>query len=43
MRVRLPAAKGTAQTGVYSYFALAGDLEVTADYALVSLPAPPLR
>lgn len=41
VRVRLPAAgKGASQSGVYSYFALAGDLEVTGTFESVSVPTP---
>jgi hypothetical protein len=40
VRVMLPGAKNPGQTGVYSYFALAGDLEVTAGYEFVTIPAP---
>jgi hypothetical protein len=40
LRFTLPAANGTDQTGVYSYFSLAGDFEVAADYELLSLPPP---
>jgi hypothetical protein len=41
LRFWLSAASAeTAQTGVYSYFALAGDCEVTASYELLDLPPP---
>jgi hypothetical protein len=39
-RFRLPGAAGVGQTGIYSYFALNGDCEVTAAYELVGVPAP---
>jgi hypothetical protein len=40
-RFRLPGAGGVGQTGIYSYFALTGDCEVTAAYELIGVPAPP--
>src|SRR5262245_36903256 len=41
VRIRLPArAVNVVQTGLYSYFSLAGDFEVTADYELIDLPPP---
>ena len=41
VRIRLPATGRLAsQSGLYSYFALAGDFEVTIDYDLISLPKP---
>ena len=37
----LPAPTQTVdQTGLYSYFSLAGDFEVSADYELLSMPKP---
>jgi len=40
---KLPAtAKGLEQTGAYSYFALAGDFEVSAEFELINL-APPQK
>lgn len=40
-RFWLPAGvPGTAQTGVYSYFALAGDFEVSCAYELLNLQPP---
>lgn len=33
-------AKAVNETGLYSYFALAGDFQVSAAYTLISLPAP---
>ncbi len=41
VRFWLPSGvKGVGQTGLYSYFALAGDFEVSASYELISLPPP---
>src|SRR5438093_568167 len=41
LRFWLPAdVEGVAQTGIYSYFALAGDCEVTLTYELLKLQAP---
>jgi hypothetical protein len=41
VRFRLPAvAKGVGQTGLYSYFALAGDFEVSAAFEVVAVPTP---
>jgi hypothetical protein len=41
IRIRLPATGRLAsQSGLYSYFAVAGDFEVTVDYELISLPKP---
>jgi hypothetical protein len=41
VRIRLPEnAKGVGQTGVYSFFSLAGDCEVTLTYELVNVPDP---
>jgi LPXTG-motif cell wall-anchored protein len=39
VRFQLPASKGVDQTGLYSYFALGGDFEITASYELIWLPA----
>jgi hypothetical protein len=38
-RFRLPE-QGVPQTGLYSYFALAGDCEVTLSYELLNVPLP---
>src|SRR5580698_8513601 len=39
VRIRLPATGRLAsQSGLYSYFAVAGNFEMTVDYELVSLP-----
>ena len=41
VRIRLPATGRLAsQSGLYSYFAVAGGFEVTVDYDLISLPKP---
>jgi hypothetical protein len=41
VRIWLPTATaGVGQTGLYSYFALAGDFEVSAAYELLDLPPP---
>jgi hypothetical protein len=40
MRFYLPATEGTAQAGVYSLFALAGDCEVVLNYELLKVPPP---
>lgn len=40
VRLRLPAAANVGQTGLYSYFALAGDFEVSAAYELITLTPP---
>jgi hypothetical protein len=41
LRFRLPAhTKGVSQTGLYSYFALAGDFEISASYELLSGSPP---
>lgn len=41
VRLRLPAENGGAkQTGLYSYFALSGDCEVSVDYEVLSIPPP---
>ena len=41
IRLYLPAdPKGAKQTGMYSYFALAGDFEVSANYAVIDVPMP---
>jgi hypothetical protein len=41
LRFWLPGdVPGTAQTGVYSYFAVAGDCEASCAYELLNLPAP---
>lgn len=40
MRFYLPATEGTAQAGVYSLFALAGDCEVVLTYELLKVPPP---
>jgi hypothetical protein len=41
VRIRLPeGVKGVGQTGVYSFFSLAGDCEVTLSYELINVPAP---
>jgi hypothetical protein len=41
IRFRLPdGVTGTSQTGVYSYFALAGDCEVTITYQVLKLATP---
>ena len=41
VRIRLPATGRLAsQSGLYSYFAVAGDFELTVDYDLTSLPKP---
>jgi hypothetical protein len=41
VRIRLPAGvTNVGQTGLYSYFALAGDFEVSAAYELADLPPP---
>ncbi|HKI37076.1 MAG TPA: hypothetical protein VKA46_34805 [Gemmataceae bacterium] len=41
LRFWLPAqTKGVSQTGLYSYFVLAGDFEVSATYELLALPPP---
>lgn len=41
VRIRLPSgATGIGQTGLYSYFAVAGDFEVSAAYDLLDLPPP---
>ncbi len=40
VRIHLPETeKKTEQTGIYSYFAMAGDFEVTAGFELFDLPA----
>jgi len=39
IRIRLPATK-VEQTGLYAYFALAGDFEVSVTYQIVSMPPP---
>jgi hypothetical protein len=39
-RFRLPAAAKKDQVGWYSYFALAGDFEVAADYSWISVSSP---
>lgn len=41
IRLYLPAeSKGAKQAGMYSYFALAGDFEVSANYELINVPMP---
>jgi hypothetical protein len=41
LRFRLPGGvPGVGQTGLYSYFALAGDCEVTITYELLNVPPP---
>jgi len=40
VRFWLPDADGVPQTGLYSYFVLAGDCEVTLTYELLNLPPP---
>lgn len=41
VRLSLPASvKQNGQTGLYSYFAAAGDFELAATFELVNLPAP---
>jgi hypothetical protein len=41
LRLSLPAdPKGAKQAGLYSYFALAGDFEVVADYEVLNVPPP---
>lgn len=41
VRLKLPAeAKGAKPTGLYSYFALAGDFEVAAAYEVIDVPEP---
>jgi hypothetical protein len=40
IRFVLPEAEGTAQSGIYSYFALAGDCEVVLTYELLKVPPP---
>jgi hypothetical protein len=41
VRIRLPASgRFASQSGLYSYFAVAGNFEMTVDYDLISLPAP---
>ena len=41
VRIRLPALKnGVGQTGIYSYFVLAGDFEVLATYELIGFVTP---
>jgi hypothetical protein len=41
IRLHLPAEpKGAKPTGLYSYFALAGDFEVSASYEAINLPPP---
>ncbi|MBN9518089.1 hypothetical protein J0H58_06165, partial [bacterium] len=41
VRLRLPAeATGAKPTGLYSYFALAGDFEVSAGYEVIDVPPP---
>ena len=37
---RLPAVAGVGQTGVYSFFTLSGDCEVTLGFELLNLPSP---
>jgi len=40
VRIRLPAVKDVPQLGLYTYFAMAGDFEVSVGYQIVSLPPP---
>ena len=41
VRFKMPTtAKGIEQTGLYSFFVLAGDFEIVADYEIINLPAP---
>src|SRR4051812_5034130 len=41
LHFRLPATAKTAeQVGLYSYFAIAGDFEITATFEVLSLPPP---
>jgi hypothetical protein len=41
VRIRLPATGRLAsQSGLYSYFAVAGNFELTVDYDLINLPKP---
>jgi hypothetical protein len=41
VRIRLPSGtKDVGQTGIYSYFQLAGDFEFSAAYEMIDLPVP---
>jgi hypothetical protein len=40
IRIRLPATAKAGHTGLYSYFAVAGNFEMTADFELIDLPKP---
>src|SRR5205807_2493745 len=41
LRIRLPAVtKGVPQTGLYSYFSLVGDFEISMTYDLLAVPPP---
>lgn len=40
LRFRIPAVKDVPQLGLYTYFAMAGDFEVSVSYEIVSLPTP---
>src|SRR4051812_5635044 len=41
VRIRLPSGvPNIGQTGLYSYFSVAGDFEFSATYELIDLPAP---
>src|SRR5262249_24748489 len=38
--LRPPSGNAIEQTGLYAYFAVAGDFEVSATYEVISIPAP---